>query len=713
MARRRTTYLRVKNIDNIRDLRADSSFPEIVTFYRKYCFYELFRAEIAKRLEERYSAFDSQAIMNAIDNNLINITNRETFFTYPFPMEDSDLITFNSVLDLDEYIRTVIYSVKYHMELGASRIVLTSFLLNVALFLDMADKNKINIDRVYSLIESFLYSVVCFKDTVKDSCPVVFRILNSDFLRIRKDYYGVTPEKYIVAVRLFFSIYEKLKVTSQVQYLMLPRIEFLKSVYTKEEVSLYRRLSRVLEIPADKIREILDGINVFVPSTELKVAFDRLGEMSPKGDAAAELALYYAALSPDVKLSSAVSSEDDEWMNSFEFSKYESNNNITNVYTDIDFFKLSEEGAFSVIEINCINIGLFEELEPLLEYAYKLSMIRHECVRGVYKEWRTFKITLKNVPMYNRDFKVKLLQKMERMRTNSQKRIVFEVNYRYVTVAYKKSDFSNKVRIMSDIHEDVNESQGFHFNFGNTFIVNCGDTSGDVYRTISWINSNMDRGVFVHGNHLGYSSDLPLNDSIKLLEETFGEGSRVRYLNNSSYEYNGVVFIGCCLYTDFKLYGEENQEKAMNYAQMSMNDFRYPKYRDEDGTIRRLTPADYVRFHQESKLFLYQETLKYLDKPVVIVTHFAPMEQSVSEKYKGSPLNPAFASDMRDLIDARPNIKMWVHGHMHSKAKYTYKGAKILCYPVGYYNEMTLSYDDINLFYNTNFDKIKNIKRTK
>jgi predicted phosphohydrolase len=59
--------------------------------------------------------------------------------------------------------------------------------------------------------------------------------------------------------------------------------------------------------------------------------------------------------------------------------------------------------------------------------------------------------------------------------------------------------------------------------------------------------------VYVLGNHEYYGKALPkLTDLIK----TSAQGSNVHILENDKFVMDNVVFLGCTLWTDFKLLGE-------------------------------------------------------------------------------------------------------------------------------------------------------------
>ena len=45
-------------------------------------------------------------------------------------------------------------------------------------------------------------------------------------------------------------------------------------------------------------------------------------------------------------------------------------------------------------------------------------------------------------------------------------------------------------------------------------------------------------------------------------------------------------------------------------------------------------------------------------------------------------MNTSFASDLSDLM--APNVKLWVHGHMHNSLDYVERNTRVVCNPRGY-----------------------------
>lgn len=96
-----------------------------------------------------------------------------------------------------------------------------------------------------------------------------------------------------------------------------------------------------------------------------------------------------------------------------------------------------------------------------------------------------------------------------------------------------------KLRIISDIHADINQERNYQFDFGEDFVIACGDISGDRITTEMWIRSNIKRGVFVEGNHLGYEKVTrdekdTKQGSIEYLNAAFSSET-VKFLENNIY----------------------------------------------------------------------------------------------------------------------------------------------------------------------------------
>lgn len=245
-----------------------------------------------------------------------------------------------------------------------------------------------------------------------------------------------------------------------------------------------------------------------------------------------------------------------------------------------------------------------------------------------------------------------------------------------------------KIRIVADIHTDINEKKNYQFNFGDDFVVVCGDISGDRFTTEAWIKANIKNGVFIEGNHLGYSritydeGDTKQN-SIRYLKNRFKKGS-IRFLENDVHIVDDVVFAGCTLYSDFSLYGDPVY--CSRLALKSMNDFRYVKVKDKS-IVRTLIPLDTVKWHKMSVNFINKTCKAYPDKKIAVVTHYAPSIDCISAEYKDDMLSAAFASNLEWIMEENENLVLWCHGHMHTDVDFTKYETRVVCCPWGYFNE--------------------------
>ena len=96
---------------------------------------------------------------------------------------------------------------------------------------------------------------------------------------------------------------------------------------------------------------------------------------------------------------------------------------------------------------------------------------------------------------------------------------------------------------------------------------------------------------------------------------------------------------------------------------------------------------------EDFKELVYEENGKAIDfltsninSDDVVISHHLPSHQSVSAKYKMSPINMYFVCDMEYLI-AETKPSLWVHGHGHEPVDYKLFDTRVVSNPLGYPNE--------------------------
>ena len=211
--------------------------------------------------------------------------------------------------------------------------------------------------------------------------------------------------------------------------------------------------------------------------------------------------------------------------------------------------------------------------------------------------------------------------------------------------------------------------------------------AGDIDRGVSgmeWILYHFPNRpvVYVLGNHEFYHGDIiELRKSISEM----ADGTNVHVLENSAVEIGGYTFLGCTLWTDFSLRG--NAERAMARAEELMNDFRIISNKS-----RRLRARDVARLHWESDTWLLSELPKHDRARTVVVTHHAPSSRCEASCHVGSPLSPAFVTNLDHLVESS-GVPMWVHGHTHHNVDFIIGKTRVISNQRGYPSEKCPRFD--------------------
>lgn len=195
--------------------------------------------------------------------------------------------------------------------------------------------------------------------------------------------------------------------------------------------------------------------------------------------------------------------------------------------------------------------------------------------------------------------------------------------------------------------------------------------------------------VFVAGNHEFYGDGYDRGRALAHSNPV----PMVHFLDDNSTVIDGVRFVGATLWTDYALYAGDLSRKAadvevansMETAGRLINDHNRIRV-GGDGAARYWSPSDARRVHQRSRAFIEAELARPFEGPTVVVTHHAPHPGSIAREYRESVLNPAFASDLSDVIEnGRPEL--WVHGHVHTACDYRVGDTRVIGNPRGYRHE--------------------------
>jgi DNA repair exonuclease SbcCD nuclease subunit len=183
--------------------------------------------------------------------------------------------------------------------------------------------------------------------------------------------------------------------------------------------------------------------------------------------------------------------------------------------------------------------------------------------------------------------------------------------------------------------------------------------------------------LYVHGNHEAYGQDL--EGTQRDIAVACVVHPNVHFLNCSEHVIGNVRFLGCTLWTDFCLFGDDQRQAAMHVAEIVVADYKRVLVSERD--YRRLRPTDTAQFHAQQNAWLQQKLVEPFAGKTVVITHMAPSMQSVSAQYSEDLVSAAFTSQMDDLV---AQADLWVHGHMHESFNYQIGKCKVICNPRGY-----------------------------
>jgi predicted phosphohydrolase len=201
-------------------------------------------------------------------------------------------------------------------------------------------------------------------------------------------------------------------------------------------------------------------------------------------------------------------------------------------------------------------------------------------------------------------------------------------------------------------------------------IVAAGDI-GISMQGVDWLKTLNKTVIYVAGNHEFYSHEY--QQTLQLIRNQCA-GSNVRFLENDSFVFQGVRFLGCTLWTDLFVEGD----KKADALGKSLNDFRRIQFAEKSFDI-----VEFSRLHQSSKTWLEQELAQPFFGKTVVITHHAPSQWSWNESARVLK-KLAYCNDLKSLLHEY-EIAAWFHGHIHSPADYRISGARILCNPRGYF----------------------------
>lgn len=233
-----------------------------------------------------------------------------------------------------------------------------------------------------------------------------------------------------------------------------------------------------------------------------------------------------------------------------------------------------------------------------------------------------------------------------------------------------------RLAVLSDLHLSVAEMAVPSIDCDAVIL------AGDIARppqAIAWARQFPQPVIYVPGNHEYYGGSL--SGTLAALRE-LSVGSRVHILERDELRLDGVRFLGCTLWTDFRLLADECERAAsMLQASQLIRDFSRIRLDETSDTL--FTPLASRQIFDQSVAWLDGKFSESFAGPTVVISHHAPSPGSINPKYAGSSVNPSFVSDLEPQL-RHWKAPLWIHGHVHDSYDYRVQSTRVLCNPRGY-----------------------------
>lgn len=230
-----------------------------------------------------------------------------------------------------------------------------------------------------------------------------------------------------------------------------------------------------------------------------------------------------------------------------------------------------------------------------------------------------------------------------------------------------------KIKILSDLH-----LEGYWFTYedhGEDVVILAGDicTRNRLHMFLDTIPKHI-KVLFVAGNHEYYHGEFKAcNQYFKDLESKYN----FVFLKNNQIIIDDIAFFGGTMFTDFKLYN--NPVMHSIDAMMGISDFSCIQIDDRKWSTNDHIDQFFV-YKQKLSDFLYETKIE----KKIVISHFMPHLNCISEKFKGDKLNAYFAREMNEYMSYNG---YWIAGHGHSCKRFKHNNVEVIMNPRGYGKE--------------------------
>jgi predicted phosphodiesterase len=264
-----------------------------------------------------------------------------------------------------------------------------------------------------------------------------------------------------------------------------------------------------------------------------------------------------------------------------------------------------------------------------------------------------------------------------------------------------------RIHPLSDLHMEFHQStrhyageQDYPKPSNNTREIDVLIAAGDIHLGTlapAWLRRlyRAKRILYVPGNHEYYGERLDqLDDQLRI------ECRRhdVDFLQCDAVEIDGVVFLGCTLWTDFAAFEPVvSVVKAGHMAEEALADYKRIKTEHRSEKVpRKIAWRDTAEIYRRHYAWLETEIERYRRNPLMIITHHAPSLSLSHPEYRSDPLTAAFCNRIGDLVE-RSRAIYWICGHSHWPMQVRIGQTTVVNNSCGYPGELSGERFDANL----------------
>lgn len=257
-----------------------------------------------------------------------------------------------------------------------------------------------------------------------------------------------------------------------------------------------------------------------------------------------------------------------------------------------------------------------------------------------------------------------------------------------------------KLLILSDLHAEF-EAFELAPRLDYDVAILAGDIASPGRAVARWLRDARRCGnkpvIHVAGNHEYYDTDLA-QEALEMRRQAELHG--VHFLDCDEVVSAGVRFLGCTLWTDFRLRIDDgrvpdqplrllsDRNRAMTESSRYAADYQSIQIEAVAASgsrrSRLLTPMDTLRMHRRQRAWLRKKLSEPFPGCTVVITHHAPHRRSLAPRFAHEWSSGAFVSEMPMEFFKVPVL--WVHGHTHDSFDYQVGPCRVLCNPRGYMN---------------------------